>query len=116
MRSDRIWSLPISLASADILLINSLRRVNGSVDSWSACWSAGDCIWPAGVRTARTRPARTTAPSESTLPLSRRSELIGKISADAGLMGNDHILPLRTEDGLVQRRAPALGQHIYAPG
>ena len=50
----------------------------------------------------------------STLPFSRRSELIGKISADAGLMGNDHILPLRTEDGLVQRRAPALGQHIYA--
>jgi len=42
--------------------------------------------------------------------------LIRKISADAGLMGNDHILSLRTEDGLVQRRAPALGQHIYAPG
>ena len=62
------------------------------------------------------RAVAHTAPSESTLPLSRRSELIGKISADAGLMGNDHILPLRTEDGLVQRRAPALGQHIYAPG
>jgi len=57
-----------------------------------------------------------TAPSESTLPFTRRSELISKISADAGLMGNDHILSLRTEDGLVQRRAPALGQHIYAPG
>ena len=54
--------------------------------------------------------------SESTLPFTRRSELISKIYADAGLMGNDHILSLRTEDGLVQRRAPALGQHIYAPG
>ena len=52
----------------------------------------------------------------STLPFTRRSELISKISADAGLMGNDHILSLRTGDGLVQRRAPALGQRIYAPG
>ena len=31
--------------------------------------------------------------------------MISKISADAGLMGNDYILSLRTEDGLVQRRA-----------
>eukprot|EP01043_Picozoa_sp_COSAG02_P139826 COSAG02_NODE_78523_length_117_cov_16.833333_1_plen_29_part_10 len=29
-------------------------------------------------------------------------------------MGNDHILSLRTGDGLVQRRAPALGQRICA--
>ena len=43
VRSDRMWSLPISPAAADILLINSLRRVNGSVDSWSACWSGVYC-------------------------------------------------------------------------
>ena len=58
----------------------------------------------------------TTAPSESTLPFSRRSELISKIYATAGLMGNDHILSLRTGDGLVQRRAPALGRRICVPG
>ena len=46
----------------------------------------------------------------------RRIVLISKIHAAGGLMGNDHILSLRTGDGLVQRRAPALGQHIYAPG
>ena len=47
----------------------------------------------------------------STLPLSRRSELI---SADAELMGNDHILSVRTR--LVQWRASALGQRICVPG
>eukprot|EP01043_Picozoa_sp_COSAG02_P139416 COSAG02_NODE_78081_length_120_cov_85.238095_1_plen_30_part_01 len=30
-------------------------------------------------------------------------------------MGNDHILSLSTGDGLVHRRAPALGQRICAP-
>ena len=34
----------------------------------------------------------------STLPFTRRSELISKMSAAAGLMGNDHILSLRTEE------------------
>jgi len=57
-----------------------------------------------------------TAPSESTLPFSRRSELISKISAAAALMGNDYILSLRTGHGLVQRRAPALGQRICVSG
>ena len=52
----------------------------------------------------------------STLPFSRRSELIQTISAAAGLMGNDHILSLRTGDALVQRRAPALGRRICVPG
>ena len=39
----------------------------------------------------------------------RRIVLISKIYAAAALMGNDHILSLRTGDALVQRRAPALG-------
>jgi len=38
------------------------------------------------------------------------------MSAAAGLMGNDHILSLRTEDALVQCRAPALGRRICVPG
>eukprot|EP01043_Picozoa_sp_COSAG02_P056215 COSAG02_NODE_6636_length_3445_cov_56.495218_2_plen_57_part_00 len=36
--------------------------------------------------------------------------------AATGLMGNDHILSLRTGDALVQRRAPALGRRICVPG
>ena len=32
------------------------------------------------------------------------------------MMGNDHILSLRTGDALVQRRAPALGRRIYVSG
>ena len=52
----------------------------------------------------------------STLPLSRRSELIHTISAAAGLMGNDHMVSLRTGDGLGQHRAPALGQRICVSG
>jgi hypothetical protein len=48
-------------------------------------------------------------PQESTLSFTRRSELISKIYAVGGLMGNDHIVSLRTGDALVQRRAPALG-------
>jgi hypothetical protein len=54
-----------------------------------------------------------TPPQESqqlpTVSLTRRSVLISKIYAAAALMGNDHILSLRTGDALVQRRAPALG-------
>eukprot|EP01043_Picozoa_sp_COSAG02_P097402 COSAG02_NODE_33624_length_497_cov_0.984925_1_plen_53_part_10 len=45
MRSDRMWSLPISPTAAYLFLINSLRRVSESVDSWTACWG--------GVRRAR---------------------------------------------------------------
>ena len=51
-----------------------------------------------------------------TLSFTRRSELISKIYAAAGMMGNDHILSLRTGDALVQRRAPALGRRICVPG
>ena len=36
-----MWSLPISPTAAYIFLINLLRRVNESVDSWTACWVAG---------------------------------------------------------------------------
>ena len=50
VRSERMWSLPISPAAAYILLINSLRREKGSVDSWSACWSGA-------TEGARTVPA-----------------------------------------------------------
>ena len=76
--------------------------------------------WNATRVTARDTVLVVLAPLQhalqlSTLPFTRRSELISKISADAGLMGNDHILSLRTGNALVQRRAPALGQHIYAP-
>ena len=52
----------------------------------------------------------------STLPLSRRSELIHTISAADALMGNDHIVSLHTGDGVGQRRAPALGQRICVSG
>ena len=45
----------------------------------------------------------------------RRSELISKTYAVGGLMGNDHIVSLRTGSALVQRRAPALGRRICAP-
>jgi hypothetical protein len=31
-------------------------------------------------------------------------------------MGNDYILSLRTGDGLMQRRASALGRRICVPG
>ena len=57
-----------------------------------------------------------TAPSESTQPFTRRSESISEIYADATLMGNDHILSLRTGGALVQRGAPALGRRMYVPG
>ena len=69
-----------------------------------------------GFRGRRRTRVRSTAPSESTLPLSRRSELIHTISAAGGLMGNDHIVSLRTGDGLGQHRAPALGQRICVSG
>jgi len=44
-----------------------------------------------------------------TVSFTHRGELISKIYAAAGMMGNDHILSLRTGDALAQRRAPALG-------
>ena len=52
----------------------------------------------------------------STQPFTRRSESISEIYADATLMGNDHILSLRTGGALVQRGAPALGRRMYVPG
>ncbi len=48
-------------------------------------------------------------PGVPTVSFTRRSELISKIYAATKMMGNDHILFLRTGDALVQRRAPALG-------
>ena len=42
--------------------------------------------------------------------------LIRKIYAAVALMGNDHILSLRTGDALVQCGAPALGRRMYVPG
>ena len=42
--------------------------------------------------------------------------MIKKRYAAVGLMGNDHILSLRTADALVQCGAQALGRRIYAPG
>eukprot|EP01044_Picomonas_judraskeda_P009959 COSAG03_NODE_1251_length_4472_cov_70.829636_6_plen_77_part_00 len=73
-------------------------------------------MWPCGAPRHRRDGPRRTAPSESTLPFPRRSEMIQTLSAEAGLMGNDHILSLRTRDGLMQRRAPALGRRICVPG
>ena len=49
LRSDRMWSLPISPAAAYILLINSLRRERGSVDSWIECWSGASVRAPLAV-------------------------------------------------------------------
>jgi hypothetical protein len=64
-------------------------------------------------RALRYRPKVYSPPQESqqlpTLSFTRRSELISKIYAVGGLMGNDHIVSLRTGDALVQRHAPALG-------
>jgi hypothetical protein len=37
-----MWSLPISPAAAIIYESIHSGALNGSVDSWSACWSAGD--------------------------------------------------------------------------
>jgi hypothetical protein len=71
----------------------------------------------------QTAVPRFSPPQESqqlpTLSFTRRSEFISKIYAVAGLMGNDHILPLRTGDALVQRRAahgesPPLAQRATA--
>ena len=39
VRSDRMWSLPISPAAAIIYESIHSGALNGSVDSWSACWS-----------------------------------------------------------------------------
>ena len=67
---------------------------------------------------------RVTAPAFSPTvdtKFTRRSELIKKIYADAGLMRygqrpHSNILSLPTRDALVQRGAPALGRRIYVPG
>ena len=39
VRSDRMWSLPISPAAAIIYESIHSGALNGRVDSWSACWS-----------------------------------------------------------------------------
>ncbi len=52
------------------------------------------------------RPPQARVPA---LSFTRRSELISKIYVAVVMMGNDHIMPLRTGDALAQRRAPALG-------
>ena len=71
------------------------------------------------VRNGGSSSFRYTPPQHavqlSTLSFTRRSKLIRKIYATVGLMGNDHILSLRTGDALVQCGAPALGRRIYAP-
>ena len=70
----------------------------------------------AGVRCS---PQQKTPPSDSIFKIKSALAalvLISKIHAAGGLMGNDHILSLRTGNALVQRRAPALGQHICVPG
>ena len=50
VRSDRMWSLPISPAAAIIYESIHSGALNGRVDSWSACWS--------GARAGRVVPAR----------------------------------------------------------
>ena len=81
-------------------------------------WRSDDHTARAGARAPHIRDTyySYTAASESTLPFTRRSELIKTIYAAGGLMGNDHILSLPTRDALVQRGAPALGRRIYVPG